>query len=255
VPGHPPARPMDVFGLLTEAERLGVRVIQVCDNLPLTRLTPAELDQFAQRVRAADIAVEIGTRGLQPDNVLAHLRLAQRFHSPFVRIVTDSAGDEPSPEEVVARLRAFLPEFQRAGVKFALENHDRFSARTLAGIIEQVGSEHVGICMDTVNSFGALEGPEVVVQTLAPYALNLHVKDFTIERVSSQMGFVVTGRPAGEGRLDLPWLLERLRTAGRDVNAILELWPPFGPTLEETIARERAWVEASVRNLRKLIPD
>lgn len=255
VPGHPPVRPMDVFGLLTEAERLGVRVIQVCDNLPLTRLTPAELDQFEQRVRAADIAVEIGTRGLQPANVLAHLRVAQRFRSPFVRMVTDSAGDEPSPEEVVARLRAFLPGFQRAGLKLALENHDRFSARTLARIIEQVGPDHAGICLDTVNSFGALEGPEVVVTTLAPYALNLHVKDFTITRVSSKMGFILTGSPAGEGRLDVPWVIERLRAAGRDVNAILETWPPFGPTLEETIAREQAWVETSVRNLRKFIPE
>jgi 3-oxoisoapionate decarboxylase len=246
---------MDVFGLLAEAERLGTRVLQVCDKLPLTRLTPAELDEFERRTRAAGIAVEVGTRGMQPDNVLLHLRLAERFHSSFVRIVTDSTGDEPSPEEVVARLRAFLPAFQSAGVKLALENHDRFSARTLAGILEQVGTEHAGICLDTVNSFGALEGPEVVVRTLATYTLNLHVKDFTIERVSSKMGFIVTGRPAGEGRLDLPWLLERLRAAGRDVNAILEIWPPFGPTLEETIARERAWVETSVRNLRKLIPD
>jgi hypothetical protein len=53
----------------------------------------------------------------------------------------------------------------------------------------------------------------------------------------------------------LPWLLGQLRLAGRDVNAILETWPPFGSTLEETLAREHAWVEASVRHLRKLIPD
>ena len=97
--------------------------------------------------------------------------------------------------------------------------------------------------------------PDAVVQTLTPYTLNLHVKDFTIERVSSKMGFILTGSPAGEGRLNLPWLLERLGAAGRDLNAILETWPPFGPTLKETIARERAWVETSVRNLRKLIPD
>lgn len=255
VPGHPLANPMSVFDLLAEAERLGVRLVQVCDNLPLTRLTAGELDDFERRVAAAGIAVEVGMRGLQPDNVRAHLRLAQRFRSPFVRIVTDSVDDQPSPEQVVARLRAFVPEFQAAGVKLALENHDRFKAATLAWIIEQVGREHAGICLDTVNSFGALEGPEVVVRTLAPYTLNLHVKDFSIQRVDSQMGFIVTGRPAGEGRLDLPWLLEQLRAAGRDVNAILETWPPLGPTLDETIACERAWVETGVHHLRKLIPD
>jgi sugar phosphate isomerase/epimerase len=118
-----------------------------------------------------------------------------------------------------------------------------------------LGPEDAGICLDTVNSFGALEGPEVVVRQLAPYTLNLHVKDFTIERVASKMGFILTGSPAGRGRLDLPWLLRQLRLAGRDVNAILETWPPFGRTLEETLARERSWVEASVRHLRQLIAD
>ncbi len=255
VPGYPPPRPMTAFDLLAEAERLGVRLVQFCDNLPLWRLATHELDEFERRAMTAGIAIEVGLRGLQPDNLRGHLELAQRFRSPFVRVVTDSHGDEPSPAETVARLRAFVPELRSSGVKLALENHDRFTAATLAWIIEQVGPEHAGICLDTVNSFGALEGPEVVVRTLAPYTLNLHVKDFTIERVDSKMGFIVTGRPAGQGRLDLPWLLSSLRDAGRDVNAVLETWPPPGPTLEETLARERSWVEASVRHLRTLIPE
>ena len=214
---------------LDAAARSGAEVVA---QVPLD--APVDLD---------DVVTDLGTSVCGP--------LRERLAA----CLTDSAGDEPTPKEVVSRLRAFLPEFERAGVKLALENHDRFSSRTLAAIIEQAASEHVGICLDTVNSFGALEGPEVVVETLAPYALNLHLKDFTIERVSSQMGFVVTGSPAGEGRLDLTRVLECLRTAGRDVNAILELWPPFGPTLEDTITREREWVETSVRNLRKFIPD
>jgi len=255
VPGYPPPQPLNVRGLLAEATRLGVRLVQVCDNLPLTQLPPGELDTFERQASDAGIAVEVGMRGLQPDHVRAHLRLAQRFHSPFLRIVTDSTGDEPSAEEVIRRLRALLPEFQGAGVKIALENHDRFKAQTLVRIIEQVGPDHAGICLDTVNSFGALEGPEVVVPALAPYTLNLHVKDFTMERMPSKMGFVLTGSPAGQGRLDLPWLFACLQAAGREVNAILENWPPFGPTLDETIARERAWTESSVRHLRQFILD
>lgn len=254
VPGHPPARPMDAFALLEEARRLGLRVIQVCDNLPLTALEPARLDEFERQARAAAIAVEVGARGLQANVVRAHLPLARRFGCPFLRLVTDLPGDEPSPEEVVRRLRMLLPEFRRAAVKPALENHDRFSAGTLAGIIEEAGREEVGICLDTVNSFGALEGPEVVVRTLAPYTVNLHLKDFAIERVASNLGFTITGKPAGSGRLDVPWLLARLRAEGRDVNAILESWPPFGPDLEATITRERAWAESGVQAMRAFIP-
>jgi sugar phosphate isomerase/epimerase len=198
----------------------------------------------------------VGTRGLADTaNLLAHLELAKRFQAPFVRLVVDSKGHEPSPEECVSLLRPLLPQFAEVGVKLALENHDRFSSATLARIVEQLGPDRVGICLDTVNSFGALEGPEVVVKTLAPYTLNLHVKDFTIARVSSQMGFVINGCAAGQGRLNVPWLLNELRAADRDINAILELWTPFGPTLDETIAREAAWAEESVRYLRRFIPD
>ncbi|MCC7373627.1 MAG: sugar phosphate isomerase/epimerase [Verrucomicrobiales bacterium] len=255
IPGHRPSRPMDARGLLAEARRLGVRVVQICDNLPLHHLTGAELADIEAEARDSGIAVEVGTRGLRMEGMREYLRLAVRFGSPFVRIVVDSPGDEPPPDEVVARLRRLIPEYHDAGVRIAIENHDRFRCQTLVSILDRAGPEQVGICLDTVNSFGALEGPEVVVRTLAPHTLSLHVKDFTIARVDSMLGFVVTGSPAGEGRLDLPWLFKSLQAAGREVNAILETWPPLGPTPEATVARERDWAERSVRHLRSVIPD
>ena len=185
----------------------------------------------------------------------AYVEIARRVGAPFLRVVVDGRGAEPSPEECVALLGPLMPQFDAAGVRLAIENHDRFSAAALAGIVEALGVDRAGVCLDTVNSFGALEGPEAVVDRLAPYTLNLHVKDFTIARVSSQMGFVIGGCPAGRGRLDVPWLLGRLRECGRDVNAVIESWTPFGPDLEATLAREAAWAEESVRFLRQYIAE
>jgi sugar phosphate isomerase/epimerase len=90
---------------------------------------------------------------------------------------------------------------------------------------------------------------------LGEYVVNLHIKDFSIRRQSHNLGFIVEGRPAGKGQLDIPWLLERLRSYGRDFNAILELWPPPELTVEDTIRKENMWVSESVRYLRTLIPD
>jgi sugar phosphate isomerase/epimerase len=216
-------------------------------------MTSAQLDEFEASAIEFDIAVELGTRGLDAGNLLAYLELALRFRAPFVRLVIDSPGHPPTPEQTIDALRMPVAKYADSAVKLALENHDRFPTATLADIVEALGSDHVGICLDTVNSFGALEGPEVVIRTLAPYALNLHVKDFLIQRVGSQMGFTVAGCPAGQGRLNIPWLLEQLRGAGRDVNAILELWTPFEASLEETIRTEAAWAEASVKYLRQHI--
>lgn len=255
VPGTSPARPLTALGLLQVAHALGVAVVQVADNLPLSRLLPSELDQFDARARALGIAVEVGTRGIDHRNLATYLSLARRFHSPILRVVIDTATHRPGPDEVVSLLRAALPDFERAGVTLALENHDRFPARTLVDIIERLGSRHVGICLDTVNSLGCMEGPELVVGELGPYVVNLHVKDFSIRRPSHNMGFLVEGAPAGQGRLDVPWLLRELKVLGRDPNAILEQWPPPEPTLEETIAKEAAWAAESLRNLRMLIPD
>lgn len=252
VPGKMPEHPMTAMDLLGRAKALGVGVVQFCDNLPLP---PRELEAVERYVEENNIAIEIGTRGVDTENLVVCLGLAERFHTPFVRVVVDSPRHEPAPEETIALLRPAVALFADAGVKIAIENHDRFTAATLAGIVEALGPRHVGVCLDTVNSFGALEGPEAVVKILAPYTLNLHVKDFTIQRVSSMMGFTIEGRPAGRGRLNTPWLLEQLRAAGRDPNAILELWTPFGPTLAETIERERNWAVESVQYLRQLIPN
>jgi 3-oxoisoapionate decarboxylase len=254
VPGHPPAHPMDGLALLDRAAALGVRLVQIADNLPLADLSPAELSALEQRATAADTAIEVGTRGISHANLHAYLGLAQRFGSPILRAVIDTADHHPEPDEVVSILQPIMPEFERAGVCLAIENHDRFKASVLAEIIRRVSSPWVGVCLDTVNSFGALEGPEVVLQALGPLVVNLHVKDFVVMRAGHKMGFCVEGRPAGQGQLDMPWLLNKLRDLGRDVNAILELWTPPKPGLADTIAREDAWAVESVKYLRTLIP-
>ena len=61
------------------------------------------------------------------------------------------------------------------------------------------------------------------------------------------------GRPAGQGQLDIPWILARL--GARCQSAILELWPPEQTAKEETIRLEQAWAAESVRTLRGWIPD
>lgn len=252
VPGSPPEKPMSAGDLLDRAAALGVSVVQMADNLPLDRLTDRELDEFAERAQGLGLDIEVGTRGIAAEHLRRYLALAVRFGSPILRVVVDSAGHHPSPEEATELLREQRAAFERAGVVLAIENHDRFPAGVLARIVRDLGTEWAGICLDTVNSFGALEGPRVVVDTLGPLAVNLHVKDFAIFRASHMMGFTVEGRPAGQGQLDVPWLLESLSAYDRDISAIVELWTPPEPTLDATIAKEQRWAEQSVAYLTDL---
>ena len=143
---------------------------------------------------------------------------------------------------------------ERAGVCLALENFETFKAAELADMLGRIGGEMVGVCLDTVNSVGALEGPEVVVKALAPLTVNLHVKDYTIRRMDHRLGFVIEGRPAGQGQLDIPCLLESVRDNGHDPSVILEQWTPPGRTVADTIAVEERWAAESVRYMRALLP-
>jgi sugar phosphate isomerase/epimerase len=131
----------------------------------------------------------------------------------------------------------------------------RVPAADLDRLLGSLASPGVGLTRDAVNSLAIPEGTETVVNTLARHTTCLHVKDFVVQCVWHMMGFTVEGRPAGQGQLNTPWLLDTLRAAGASPNAILELWPSEQRPLQETVAREQAWAEESVQFLRQYIRD
>lgn len=254
IPGYPTLpQPMTPEQLLHKATELGVRVVQIGDNLPLDRLSEREIERLEIEAPRLGIELEMGTGGIDPAVLDRYLQLAVRLQSKVVRTLLDTREHRPSADEVVATLRTVAPQYERAGVALAIENHDRFPAPKLIDILERVGSPQVGICLDTANSLSCLETPRMVVEALGPWTVNLHIKDFRYRRPPHLKGFLVEGAPAGQGQLDIPWLLSALRRHGRDVNAILELWPPPAATIEESVAQEDAWARESVHYLRTLI--
>ena len=254
VPGNEqPAQPLDALGLLAKAAELGVSVLQIADNLPLDLLAASELQRLSASAAERSIQIEVGTCGIAPAHLHTYLQRAIQFDSPIVRVVIDTDMHQPSLEEVVATLRSVLPQFERANICLAIENHDRFPAAMLATIIEQCRSTHLGICLDTANSLGCGEDLHTVLRWLGPHVLNLHIKDFQVHRLPHKKGFTVVGCPAGQGVLDIPWLLADLAALGRDPSVILELWPSPEPTIEASIAKEESWTRESLRYLRQLL--
>ncbi len=250
------ARPPNALGaldLLKRAKQLRVNVVQLCDNLPAETFHSNSVNAIGSAADAAGIQIELGTQGCTPDHLLRMLEVARQLNSPLLRLVIDSPGDHPDIDEVVRRLREVLPH--PSGITLAIENHDRFNTTALLEILARVHNPHLAICLDTVNSFGALEGPQVVVERLSPHVASLHLKDFTVTRVPHLQGFVIEGRPLGQGMLDVPWLLGTLAASGRYPNAIIEHWVPPEATMEQTIAKEAEWVRQSVLAARQWIKE
>ncbi|HWC00129.1 MAG TPA: sugar phosphate isomerase/epimerase family protein [Bryobacteraceae bacterium] len=252
VPGYPPPRqPLGASDLLARAAVFGAGAVQIADNLPLDRLSAADLAALQKQAKDSGLVLEAGTRGVVPEHLRAYLRIARSLGATLLRTLTHTQDSQPDLGEVEAWLREVLPEFAQAGVSLGLENYERHTSRELADLVDRIGSEHLGVCLDTVNSFGALESPEQVLDHLAPHVINLHVKDFEIERIPTRMGFAVTGRPAGEGRLKLDVILERLGRFGRAPNLILEQWPPFVDSVERSIEIEAEWARRGIRFLQR----
>jgi sugar phosphate isomerase/epimerase len=253
VPGSLPASPMSVHALIRKAVEFQVGCIQVADNLPLVEQPYEELKDVRTYARMNGILVEIGGRGLTDENLEKHIGLAAFFSSHILRMVIDSKSYKPDIDTILAVIRNATGRLGKERIVLAVENHDRLHSSVFREIVERSGSEWVGICLDSVNSMGIGEGMETVVQNLAPYTVNLHVKDYTVRRVSHNMGFVVEGVPAGKGMLNLPHLLEKLSPYNMCKSAILELWTPPAATIEETIQREETWAAESIQYIKDTI--
>lgn len=247
-----PAKPFTEFDLVRKAADFGLSVLQLGDNLPLHEFDRSRLEEFKVELKKCNLQLEIGARGLTDEHLSDYIELAREMRSGILRFVIDTHHYEPSTEEIIRVIKNHEYLLQRNKIILALENHDRLKAISFAQIIEQVNSKYVGICLDTANSLGAGESIETILEVLAPYTMNLHIKDFVIERLPHKMGFLIEGRPAGKGILNIPGLLQKVKSYGRCNSAILEQWVPPLENIEKTIIKEEQWAELSIGYLKNV---
>jgi sugar phosphate isomerase/epimerase len=252
VPSHMPDRPFSAVDLIKRTRDFGLNCLQIGDNLPLHTLADSQRRELKSLLTKYDLRLELGARGLTEKHLREYIEVAVYFNSPLLRFVTDREDYAPTTASIITIMRSALSDLRDAGITLGIENHDRFKAAELSAIMNAVCDPTVGICLDTVNSLGAGEDLERVIGELAPFTVNLHIKDFCITRAPHKMGFVVSGAPAGQGMLDIPQLLHRLSTYGRCESAILEQWVPPGDTLNATIDREAQWASKSIQYLSQL---
>ncbi len=253
VPGSLPAKPMSAFDLIDKAVSEGLKLVQIADNMPLENWSGEDLCELYNYCSKKNVSIEMGSRGLTPGHAAKCLEVAEILHSPILRMVIDGPGFEPDLETVISTIGKLVPELKLRKIQLAIENHDRFKAREFEKIIRSTDSKWVGICLDSVNSMGAGEGFETVSEILLPYTINLHLKDFSIRRVSHKMGLVIEGKPAGQGMLKIKEIIGKLSVLNRCRSAILELWTPPEPDIESTIKKEDTWAHESIKFLKTII--
>ncbi len=251
--GFQPDYPLSFIDLLEYASVHNIQYVQFGDNYPLHQLEEQDLRLMKAEAVKRRINLQVGTRGLIYSHLLDYIQIASQLESPFVRVVIDDINYQPTLKEVGHIILNVLPILKEYGIVLALENHDRFSARELEQIIMKTSCDNVAICLDTSNSLGAGEGIYEILPILLPYTINLHIKDFTIERVAHKMGFNVYGVPAGSGMLNIPWIVAECNRYEKCKTATLEMWMNPLDSIEATIQQERHWVHQSIQYLRKIL--
>jgi len=242
--------PLSLIGAFEDTRAQGVGLFQICDYQPLERMSAAELRTAASAASALGLTIELGTKGIAPEQLARFLELAEVFDARLVRSMVYGPDSRPSLAEAETWLRSSMRSFEAAGVDLALETYEQAATTDLLGLVERVGSDRLGICLDPANVVARLEQPRACVEQTAPLVKNVHVKDFAFARQDGWVGFTYSGAPMGSGLHDYPHLLATVRPRERGINEIVEHWLPWQGDAETTIRTEREWTRITLEHLR-----
>ena len=227
-------------------ERLGI-ALEGQIRLPKTK---ADVAAFERDVRAAR---EAGAEVLR--TVCLSGRRYETFDSAEAwRAFRQQSWTSLTLAELVVR---------ELGLVLAVENHKDWRIGEMIGLMERLGSEAVGVCLDTGNNVALLEDPLEVAAALAPWTRTVHFKDMGLERYDD--GFLLAEVPLGQGYLDLERIVELCRAARPDVRFNLEmitrdplripvLTDAYWATLRDVPAHDLAATLADVRQHGRPLP-
>lgn len=211
--------------LLDYAASLRLDAIFLQDSLDPLAQDPSHWTAVKQQAASLSLRLETGGGGFFPkspeelpsrvDYMRAQIKRAAAMGSPLARFVIagSRAALPPGPveqhiETVVRMVRQVRSQALDAGVKIAFEVHKDLQAWEFKTLIEAAGRDVAGIYLDTGNPVFVMEDPLETVETLAPYALTVHLRDSVV--YEHPRGAAVQWVPLGEGIIDFRAVLAKV---------------------------------------------
>ena len=100
-----------------------------------------------------------------------------------------------------ARIARATPIADKYKFPIGIENHKDWTVAEMVPLLKSYSSEYIGACIDFGNSISLLDDPMEVIEGLAPFVINTHIKDMAVEEYAD--GFLLSEVPLGQGILDL----------------------------------------------------
>ena len=125
-------------------------------------------------------------------------------------------------DNMVKAVRGMRTRIVDSGIKLAVENHGGdLQAREMKMMIEAVGPDIMGVCLDSGNPVWMLEDPHMTLEMLIPYAETCHVRDSAVWKVPE--GIAVRWVNMGEGNVDIDgWIRKFIAGQARAADHLRE---------------------------------
>jgi sugar phosphate isomerase/epimerase len=197
------------------ADELGLYV-----ELGIGNANPARFERFPTVAAMGDGDYRRGFERL--------IRAGHAMAGPELRV--DLGGEAARFDPAVswsgqlAATRGFLlslaPLCRELGCRLDVETHADITTFELVRLIEDVGPDVLGVCLDTANVLCRAEDPLAAARRVAPYVHQTHVKDAVLYFVDD--GLMRQSRPCGEGIIDWRVLLRALGEHSPDLALSIE---------------------------------
>lgn len=119
------------------------------------------------------------------------------------------------------QIAAAVPIVEKYKMPLGIENHKDWRVDEQVALLKYYDSEYLGVSLDTGNNLTVLDDPMEVVEKLAPYTFNVHLKDMAAEEC--ERGYLLSEVPLGEGMLDIKRMVDTVRRARPEVRFSLEM--------------------------------
>ncbi len=217
------------------SQRLDAIFLQ--DSIDPNRNDPAHWKGVRGRAKELGLHLETGGSAVLHktpadfDTKLGELRRnierAAAMGSPIVRclLASDRASFPPGPVEQhmetgIKLFRAAGSQLRDSGVKVGLEIHKDLQAWEHRQVIEAVGTDIIGTYLDTGNPVFLMEDPFTTLEELGQYAVTVHLRDSVV--YEHPKGIAVQWGPLGEGSVDFPKFIARMRELCRGVHVYIK---------------------------------
>jgi sugar phosphate isomerase/epimerase len=189
------------------ADRLGIKLQLAYGSLcPSARAFNAQLGSVEEQVARA-------------------LKASQIFGATCMRCILGGDPERPQIdmhiENMVKAIRGVRSRVADSGVKLAVENHGGdLQAREMKMMIDAVGRDVMGVCLDSGNPVWMLEDPHMTLETLISYAETCHVRDSAVWKVPE--GIAVRWVNMGDGNVDIDGWIRKFIQAKPGMPIIFE---------------------------------